>query len=118
MSSFDVSIYESFLSDFDRVDFSKLRSIATLHTLPPGTVLFEQGEMNSYVSFVVTGAFECLVDGQRTYSLNPGNFIAEAGLHAGSMYKGGVKTSGTVKAREKCTILSFKRSELVEVREG
>jgi uncharacterized cupin superfamily protein len=40
--------------------------------------------MNDEVSLVVDGELECLVDGERTYLLKPGNFVAEAGLHAGA----------------------------------
>ncbi|GMI20309.1 hypothetical protein TrCOL_g12281 [Triparma columacea] len=113
MDAEDVLIYESFLSDFDRVDFSKLRSIGTLESYEDGAVLFEQGDMNEKISFVVEGEFECRVDGQKTYSLSPGNFIAEAGLHAGSRVTGPVKTSGTVLATTPSKVLSFSRASLV-----
>ena len=39
--------------------------------------------MNDHVSLVVEGEFECLVDGQRTYLLQEGNFIAEVSASAG-----------------------------------
>eukprot|EP00520_Triparma_pacifica_P004338 CAMPEP_0118649366 /NCGR_PEP_ID=MMETSP0785-20121206/9665_1 /TAXON_ID=91992 /ORGANISM="Bolidomonas pacifica, Strain CCMP 1866" /LENGTH=283 /DNA_ID=CAMNT_0006541649 /DNA_START=520 /DNA_END=1368 /DNA_ORIENTATION=+ len=118
MNKEDVEIYESFLSDFDRVDFHKLRLIGTPQTLQPSDVLFQQGSQNEMVSFVIEGVFSCEVDGQVTYRLKPGNFIAEAGLHAGSMVKGPIKTSGTVRADTECKILSFNRKDLVELMES
>mmetsp|Transcript_22820 Transcript_22820/g.45507 ORF Transcript_22820/g.45507 Transcript_22820/m.45507 type:complete len:388 (+) Transcript_22820:360-1523(+) len=111
----DSKVFSSFLRDFDRVDFSKLAALGRRSYLRAGDVLFVQGDMNEYVSLVVEGEFECLVDGQRTYLLKEGNFIAEAGLHVGAEVVGPVRTSGTVRATKPSTILKFERGELVRL---
>ena len=57
---------------------------------------------------------KCVVDGENTYNLTPGNFIAEAGLHAGAAIKTSVKTSGGVVSLRHSTIWRFRRDKLVE----
>eukprot|EP00519_Triparma_laevis_P007122 CAMPEP_0182499032 /NCGR_PEP_ID=MMETSP1321-20130603/7033_1 /TAXON_ID=91990 /ORGANISM="Bolidomonas sp., Strain RCC1657" /LENGTH=289 /DNA_ID=CAMNT_0024703155 /DNA_START=624 /DNA_END=1493 /DNA_ORIENTATION=+ len=112
LSSADSDVRDNFFREFDVTDWSKLVRIGKRTTLNKSETLFKQAEENEYVGLVVSGELECLVDGERTYVLKPGNFVAEAGLHAGASVKGAVKTSGTVRAIQPTTIIKWNRSEL------
>jgi len=118
MSKEDSRVHKNYLSEFDKTDWAKLVRIGERGKLDTKEVLFYQGVMNDTVSLIVDGELECLVDGERTYVLKPGNFVAEAGLHAGASVKGDVKTSGTVKATKPTTIIKFNRAELCNLLEA
>ncbi len=118
LSEVEVKTRDDFLPEMDIVDYCRLRKIAQDQEHRTGTVLFDQGEVNEYVYLVTRGEFECLVDGQKTYTITPGSFIAEAGLHAGGVVRGGVKTSGKIRALSDSSTMRFKRSELVDLIQG
>lgn len=60
---------------------------------------------------------DALRDGIKTYSLEQGNFVTEAGLHAGLLLDGTIETSCTIvaKSEEKTRCLRWNRTELVNL---
>ncbi|KAL7524175.1 hypothetical protein ACHAXR_000465, partial [Thalassiosira sp. AJA248-18] len=93
-----------------------------------------QGHANPYIRIVLEGEVEVLRDGTLTYLLEQGNFISEAGLHAGLMLRGRIESCGTIvvgppfdptgqnnvtsnkKNRVRC--LKWNRSELMDLLEN
>jgi len=70
--------------------------------------------MNRYIRLVVDGELQVLRDGYPTYSLEEGNFVSEAGLHAGLMLHGKVESCCTIVASKPTHALSWDRTELME----
>jgi len=60
---------------------------------------------------------DAMRDGIRTYSVVEGNFVTEAGLHAGLLLDGTIEASCTIVARDEKTTkcLRWNRTELVEL---
>mmetsp|Transcript_34295 Transcript_34295/g.50422 ORF Transcript_34295/g.50422 Transcript_34295/m.50422 type:complete len:437 (-) Transcript_34295:294-1604(-) len=80
----------------DIVDFAKLVKIGEIETFHEGDEVLNQGKSNRYLRLVLDGKLDVFRDGQRTYSLEEGNFISEVGLHAGIELTGPVESSATV----------------------
>jgi len=95
-------VKEDYFDIMDMSDFAKLCSIATEEVLAEGEMVVFQGSKNPYVRMVVEGELDVLRDGVRTYSLGEGNFVTEAGLHAGLFLTGTVESC--------CTIVAHKRN--------
>lgn len=102
----------------DMFDFAKLVNIATEETFEDGDICVKQGVANEYVRLVIEGEMDCYRDGIKTYSLEKGNFISEAGLHAGLLLDGSIKSCCTIVANgksKKVRCLRWNRSELVDL---
>mmetsp|Transcript_7963 Transcript_7963/g.9241 ORF Transcript_7963/g.9241 Transcript_7963/m.9241 type:complete len:207 (+) Transcript_7963:904-1524(+) len=76
---------------------------------------------------VLEGELDVIRDGIKTYTLYEGNFVSEAGLHAGLLLKGSLESCCTIVASDSNTIskkkvrcLVWNRTELIELlnREG
>ncbi len=77
-----------------------------------------QGQANPYVRLVIEGEMDCYRDGIKTYSLEKGNFVSEAGLHAGLLLDGTIESCCTIVANNKyktTRCLRWNRTELVEL---
>ena len=70
--------------------------------------------MNRYIRLVVDGELTVLRDGLPTYSLEEGNFVSEAGLHAGLLLPGKVESCCTIVAAETTHTLCWDRNELMD----
>ena len=113
-------------TNMSAVDFARLLRISTRRSLSPGEQLLSQGQLNSTVYLVVDGSLDALVDGVRTYTLRPGNFIAEGALHAGALIRCPVRTSASVVASSSSSspsnanvvLYSFERGDLIDVLEA
>jgi CRP-like cAMP-binding protein len=112
------TIREQHLPDMSPTDFARLLTIAEPVRYEPGDVLLRQGEMNHHMSLVCEGEISCLMDGEKTYTINAGNFIAEAALHAGASVKEAVAVSSTLVATKPTTCLKMHRTELIELIDG
>jgi len=110
-------LWRDHLQAMDLIDFAKLLTICSQVTYKKNEVMFEQGEKNDYMFLVIEGEIACQVDGVQTYSLNGGNFVAEAALHAGALIKDAVAVSATAVALEPTTVLKMHRRELIELLE-
>jgi hypothetical protein len=66
---------------------------------------------------VIEGELDAFRDGFRTYSIQQGNFVTEAGLHAGLLLDGTIEASCTIVAKDeqKTKCLRWNRTELVEL---
>merc|ERR1712038_1976780 len=82
-------------------DFAKLVSLATEETFLDGDLLVYQGQKNRYVRLVIEGELDVFRDGVKTYSLFEGNFVSEAGLHAGLMLSGAINSCCSIYAQHK-----------------
>lgn len=82
-------------------DFAKLVSLATEETFLDGDLLVYQGQKNRYVRLVIEGELDVFRDGVKTYSLFEGNFVSEAGLHAGLMLSGTINSCCSIYAQHK-----------------
>lgn len=107
----------------DLVDFAKLTSIAREEVFDPGELMLHQGQKHHYIRMVLEGEMDVFRDGIKTYALYEGNFISEAGLHAGLLLKGSVESCCTIVASNSCKrvrCLVWNRTELIELlnREG
>eukprot|EP00565_Helicotheca_tamesis_P001891 CAMPEP_0185726922 /NCGR_PEP_ID=MMETSP1171-20130828/2756_1 /TAXON_ID=374046 /ORGANISM="Helicotheca tamensis, Strain CCMP826" /LENGTH=376 /DNA_ID=CAMNT_0028395371 /DNA_START=516 /DNA_END=1643 /DNA_ORIENTATION=+ len=106
----------------DVVDYSKLMRLGKIETHEPGDLIVGQGSMNRYIRFIIEGEVDCFRDGVKTYILEKGNFISEAGLHSGLMLPGAVESCCSIvasegkdgKPRGKVRVLKWDRSELME----
>lgn len=104
-------------------DYVKLVSIATEETFEGGALICYQGQKNRYIRMVIEGDLDVLRDGLHTYSLNKGNFVSEAGLHAGLLLSGDVLSSCTMIAQpgkpgqptKRARVLRWDRSELIRL---
>jgi len=122
------------LAVMDGVDYYKLISIGVEEVYEEGELVLHQGQPNPNIRIVLEGELEVLRDGTLTYVVETGNFISEAGLHAGLMLKGDIESCATIvvgppfdptgennaksggkKNRVRC--LKWNRSELVELLE-
>lgn len=106
-----------YFDTMDIVDFVKLIEIAQEETFKKGDLVLCQGQKNPYVRLVIEGEMDALRDGIKTYSLEQGNFVTEAGLHAGLLLDGTIETSCTIvaKSEEKTRCLRWNRTELVNL---
>jgi CRP-like cAMP-binding protein len=98
----------------DPVDFYKLVHLGRRETFKPGDLVVAQGNMNRFIRLVVDGELKVLRDGYSTYSLEEGNFVSEAGLHAGLLLPGGVESCCTIVAAETTHTLCWDRTELMD----
>jgi len=88
--------HEEHLGVVDKVDYYKLVRIAEEEVFEEGELVMHQGCANPYIRVVLEGELEVLRDGTLTYVLEKGNFVSEAGLHAGLMMKGSIESCGTI----------------------
>eukprot|EP00588_Corethron_pennatum_P017855 CAMPEP_0194306216 /NCGR_PEP_ID=MMETSP0171-20130528/3445_1 /TAXON_ID=218684 /ORGANISM="Corethron pennatum, Strain L29A3" /LENGTH=454 /DNA_ID=CAMNT_0039057955 /DNA_START=242 /DNA_END=1606 /DNA_ORIENTATION=+ len=93
------AFHHDHLSVVDIVDFAKLLKMGRYERFGPGQEVVTQGTPNRYVRLVVEGELDVYHDGRRTYTLRPGNFMCETGLHAGLKITGPVEASATVQSR-------------------
>lgn len=104
----------------DLVDFAKLVQLGTVETYKDGDLVVGQGTMNRYIRLVIEGELAVLRDGHRTYTLEEGNFVSEAGLHAGLLLTGKVESCAAIVARdskngEGVRLLRWDRTELMDL---
>ncbi len=91
-------VKDEYFQIVDMSDFAKLCSIAEEESFREGEMVVFQGQKNPYIRVVIEGELDVLRDGVKTYSLSEGNFIAEAGLHAGLFLTGTVESCCTIVA--------------------
>ena len=106
----------------DLVEFAKLCSIAKIQSYDEGALICRQGQKNRYIRMVIDGELEVLRDGVRTYTLERGNFISEAGLHAGLALEGWVESCASIVAKryqseteKRAKVLMWDRTELIQL---
>eukprot|EP00559_Dactyliosolen_fragilissimus_P002866 CAMPEP_0184859718 /NCGR_PEP_ID=MMETSP0580-20130426/4706_1 /TAXON_ID=1118495 /ORGANISM="Dactyliosolen fragilissimus" /LENGTH=272 /DNA_ID=CAMNT_0027356513 /DNA_START=808 /DNA_END=1626 /DNA_ORIENTATION=- len=105
----------------DPVDFWKLVSIATEDTYENESLVVGQGQMNRYIRMCVEGELDILRDGIRTYTIQEGNFISEAGLHSGLLLSGKIESCCSIVAKpfssknSRVRVLRWDRTELMEL---
>jgi CRP-like cAMP-binding protein len=99
----------------DPVDFAQLARLGKIETYNKGDLLVKQGDQNSYVRFVLSGSLKVMHDDTLTYLLSEGNFVSESGLHAGLMLPDSVESCCSVEARSPVRVLSWDRTELVDL---
>mmetsp|Transcript_12258 Transcript_12258/g.26166 ORF Transcript_12258/g.26166 Transcript_12258/m.26166 type:complete len:546 (+) Transcript_12258:86-1723(+) len=133
---------EDHLYVMDEVDFLKLMKIAKEEVFEEGDVVLLQGFANPHIRVVLEGELEVRRDGTLTYILEEGNFISEAGLHAGLMltgtiescasivvgknydidhrkeYRSKVEGKDTIPTKNKVRLLSWDRTELIHLLES
>mmetsp|Transcript_12619 Transcript_12619/g.23660 ORF Transcript_12619/g.23660 Transcript_12619/m.23660 type:complete len:479 (-) Transcript_12619:183-1619(-) len=110
-------IKRRYFDTMDIVDFVKLIEIAQEESFEKGELMLFQGQKNPFVRLVLEGELDALRDGIKTYSLEQGNFVTEAGLHAGLLLDGTIETSCTIVATSETTTrcLRWNRTELVNL---
>lgn len=108
---------ERHFSFMEKEDFGKLARIAHVETYRKGDLVAEENQPNDKVRVVLSGELNVMRDGALTYVLDEGNFIAESGLHAGLMLKGSVDSCCSVEAETDVQVISWDRTELVDLLE-
>jgi len=110
-------IKREYFDVMDIQDYAQLVDIAIEETFEKGDIVCHQGQRNPFVRLVIEGELDAFRDGIRTYSLEQGNFVTEAGLHAGLLLDGTIETSCTIVAKDekKNRCLRWNRTELVEL---
>lgn len=113
------SLKEKHLTLMEKTDFVKLLKIATVEEHDADKVIVHQGEMNPFMRIIVEGDVDVFRDGVKTYVLTDGNFITEAGMHAGLEIVHGISSCCTIKpcskSKNKVRCLRWNRTELVEL---
>lgn len=110
------SVKEKYFTIMDTSDFAKLCRIAEEETFHNGEMVVHQGQKNPYVRLVINGELNVLRDGIKTYSLGDGNFVTEAGLHAGLFLNGTIESCCTIVAPDdKTKCLRWDRTELIQL---
>jgi hypothetical protein len=121
---------EDHLYVVDPVDYYKLISIGVEEEFEEGDLIVQQGRANPFIRMVIEGECEIRRDGVLTYIVEEGNFLSEAGLHAGLMLGGTIescasivvgkkfhpekdKTKSTGKQKVRC--IRWNRDELIEL---
>ena len=121
---------EDHLYIVDPVDYYKLMSIGVEEEFEEGDLIIQQGRANPFIRVVMEGELEVRRDGVLTYIVEEGNFLSEAGLHAGLMLGGTIescasivvgkrfhaekdKTKAASKQKVKC--IRWNRDELIEL---
>ena len=99
MSDDKKRVKDDYFEIMDMRDFAKLFSIAEEETYNEGEMVVFQGKKNRYVRMVIEGELDVLRDGVKTYSLVEGNFVTEAGLHAGLFLTGTIESCCTIVAQ-------------------
>jgi len=120
-----LSLREKHMTLMEKTDFRKLISIARVESFDADDdVIVRQGETNHYVRMIVEGDVDVFRDGVKTYALTDGNFITEAGMHAGLEIVHGVTSCATIKPaahhdssgkRKQVRCLRWNRTELQEL---
>ena len=64
-------------------------------------ISFVQGSANPHIRVVLEGELEVRRDGTLTYILEEGNFVSEAGLHAGLMLTGTIESCASIVVNKK-----------------
>jgi CRP-like cAMP-binding protein len=103
----------------DTADFARLVRLSETETFRAGEYLVTQGQHNQYVRLIFSGKLNILRDEQLTYQLHEGNFISEAGLHAGLMLRGKVESCCDVVANsDDVKVLRWNRTDLMDLLEN
>jgi len=102
------------------MDFSKLCRIGQMETFEPKEVIVSQGQMNPYIRIVISGELDCNRDEMLTYQMTAGDFISEAGFHAGLELVGSVRATGTAINNSKNIVktIRFHRDDLMKLLEN
>jgi CRP-like cAMP-binding protein len=109
-------IHDSHFYVMDPVDFARLVRLGTAETFQKGEKLVIQGEDNKYVRLVISGELNIMRDDNVTYQLHEGNFVSEAGLHAGLLLRGRVESCCTIMANADDTVvLRWNRTKLMHL---
>lgn len=87
---------EDHLYVVDPVDYYKLMRIGTEEEFEEGDMVIQQGRANPFIRVVLQGELEVLRDGTLTYVVEEGNFLSEAGLHAGLMLRGTIESCASI----------------------
>ena len=87
---------EDHLYIVDPVDYYKLMSIGTEEVFEEGDLIMQQGRANPFIRVVLEGELEVRRDGVLTYVVEEGNFLSEAGLHAGLMLGGTIESCASI----------------------
>lgn len=87
---------EHHLSVVEPVDWYRLMSVGTIEEFTEGDLIMQQGRANPYIRVVLEGELEVRRDGVLTYVVEEGNFISEAGLHAGLMLGGTIESCASI----------------------
>jgi CRP-like cAMP-binding protein len=87
---------EDHLYIVDPVDYYKLMSLGTEETFTEGDLIIQQGSANPFIRVVIEGELEVRRDGVLTYIVEEGNFLSEAGLHAGLMLGGTIESCASI----------------------
>lgn len=87
---------EDHLYIVDPVDYYNLFSIGTEEEFEEGDLVIQQGSANPFIRVVVDGELEVRRDGVLTYIVEEGNFLSEAGLHAGLMLGGTIESCASI----------------------
>jgi len=93
------NVKKEYFDIMDMSDFVELVSIAEEEVLSDGQIVAFQGQKNRYIRMVIEGELDVLRDGIKTYTLEEGNFVTEAGLHAGLYLKGVIESCCTIASR-------------------
>jgi CRP-like cAMP-binding protein len=87
---------EDHLYIVDPVDYYKLMKIGTEEEFEEGDMVIQQGRANPFIRVVLEGELEVRRDGVLTYIVEEGNFLSEAGLHAGLMLGGTIESCASI----------------------
>jgi CRP-like cAMP-binding protein len=91
-------VKDEYFAIMEMSDFAKLCSIAQEESFKDGEMIVFQGQKNPHVRVVIEGELDVLRDGIKTYNVSEGNFVTEAGLHAGLYLTGAVESCATIVA--------------------
>lgn len=97
------------------VDFARICRAGVVNEYKKGELIVAQNEKNRYIRVVLDGELSVLRNGHLTYILREGNFVSETGLHTGILIPGGMESCCTVVASSDARVLTWDRSQLVEM---
>lgn len=121
---------EDHLYIVDPVDYYKLMSIGVEEEFEEGDLIIQQGSANPFIRVVIDGELEVRRDGVLTYIVEEGNFLSEAGLHAGLMLGGTIESCASIvvgkrfhpekdataaTGKQKVRCVQWNRDELIEL---
>lgn len=106
------------LTLMEKSDFAKLVKLGSLEVLNGEDTMVHQGENNKYIRIIIDGDVDVFRDGVKTYTMTDGNFITEAGMHAGLDIEAGITSCCTIKpssSTNQVRCLRWDRTQLVDL---
>lgn len=112
--------YELFNSVFlpvgmNKVQFNKLLRRASWEQFESGEKFVIEGSPSNRVMLVLRGTAEVTSHGHPIYSIGPGQFVGENGLHCGLLFADGLRSTASVTANDSVKCLVWKRGALIDV---